>query len=138
MSKFIETDLAREFVNVDEVKKIEVGCGGEGTTLHLRDGTTVHTDESDGMALGLSSTYIPAGPGWSVQFSGTIGHEGCDVSDEPHPVIGWALPSGMPIIAKFGVVFVGGSEKSGTIIRPDGKRLRWDNKASRWAWEVSK
>lgn len=143
MSRFIETSIAREFVAADQVTKIKVSCKGEGTTLHLRDGTTVQTGEADGMALAYSSTYIPAEPGWRIQFhegregeGPTIGRHGCKVCDEPHPIIGWALPSGMPIIAQFGVVFVGAGKPCPTIIRPDGKRLRWDNKKSRWEWET--
>lgn len=134
--KYIETDTLREFVNTDEVRKIDVSPDGGGATLLLRNGAKVRTDESDAMELALSSTYIPAQPGWSIQFHDKIGVVSAVGSEEPHPIIGWALPSGMPIVPKFGIVFVGGANPP-TLIRPDGKRLRWNKGELCWEWEVA-
>lgn len=149
--KFIQTnDLSREYVNVAEIVHMREQYKGEHTDpnfhrvgiVTLRDGTEVEVSEEAYFELALSSTFVPAEPGWSVQFhewyddkGPRMGRGGALTTDEPHPIIGWAMPSGMPIVAKFGVLFVGGGDKSPTLIRPDGKRLRWDKKASRWAWE---
>jgi hypothetical protein len=141
--RFIETnDTKRDFVNVDAIVSMREEYRGESDkpnfcrvgVVTLTDGQEVEVDEAAYFELAKSSTFIPAAPGWQLIFTPKQADAG--EPNEPHPIIAWALPSGMPVIAGTGVVYVGAT--AAVIIRPDGKRLVWNEKHQRRGWEVSK